>query len=350
MRIGILTTISAAGSEGGAERFFDGLVRGFGNLGFDAHRVEIAVDESSFAAIEESYLRCFDFDVSAFDAVISTKAPTYLVRHPNHVCYLVHTIRVFYDMFSEAFPRATPQLLAQQALIRRLDTLAMSRPRTRQVYAIGNEVARRLHDYNGIDAEVLHPPLAFDRFRPGPFGDYVFLPGRLHRWKRIDLAIKAMRFVRVPLKLVIAGAGEDEARLKALGVADPRIVFAGRVSDEELVDLYAGALAVAFTPLREDYGYVTAEAFRSGKPVVTCTDSGEAAHLVENEHSGLVVSPEPALIAAAFERLWADRALATRLGAAGAAREEPIRWRAVVPRLVNGLRMGASIPARDGIS
>lgn len=349
MRVGILTVSSAAGAEGGAERLFDGLVRGFGDLGFDARRVEIVVDESSFAAIEESYLRCFDIDVSAFDAVISTKAPTYLVRHPNHVCYLVHTIRVFYDMFTEAFPRATPQLLAQQALVRRLDTLAMSPPRTRQVFAIGNEVARRLHAYNGIDAEVLHPPLAFDQFRPGPFGDYVFFPGRLHRWKRVDLAIEAMRFVRAPLRLVIAGAGEDEARLRALGASDPRVVFAGRVSDNELVDLYAGSLAVAFTPLREDYGYVTAEAFRSGKPVVTCTDSGEAADLVENECSGLVVAPEPALLAAAFERLWTDRTLATRLGAAGAAREETIRWSAVVPRLINSLRMSASSPARNRI-
>ena len=337
MRIGILTVRSRAGEEGGAERFFAGLHRGFVDAGFAADLVAIPSDESTFEAIEETYLRCYDFDASAFDAVVSTKAPTYLVRHPNHVCYLVHTIRVFYDMFDSAFEGGGRRVKAQRRLVQRLDTLALSRPRTRSVFAIGHEVARRLDRHNGIEATVLHPPVGLDALHAGPFGDYVLLPGRLHRWKRVQLAIAAMRHVARPLRLLIAGSGEDEDALRASAAADERIVFLGRVPDDELVELYANALAIAFVPLREDYGYVTVEAFRSGKPVVTCTDSGEAALLVEHERTGLVVAPDARTIASAFERLHDDRGLAHALGAAAHARERTIRWDRVVPILSSAL-------------
>jgi glycosyltransferase involved in cell wall biosynthesis len=337
MRIGILTVRSRAGEEGGAERFFAGLHRGFVDAGFAADLVAIPSDESTFEAIEETYLRCYDFDATAFDAVVSTKAPTYLVRHPNHVCYLVHTIRVFYDMFDSAFEGGGRRVQAQRRLVQRLDTLALSRPRTRSVFAIGHEVARRLDRHNGIEATVLHPPVGLDALHAGPFGDYVLLPGRLHRWKRVQLTIAAMRHVARPLRLLIAGSGEDEDALRASAAADERIVFLGRVPDDELVELYANALAIAFVPLREDYGYVTVEAFRSGKPVVTCTDSGEAALLVEHERTGLVVAPDARTIASAFERLHDDRGLAHALGAAAHARERTIRWDRVVPILSSAL-------------
>jgi glycosyltransferase involved in cell wall biosynthesis len=337
MRIGILTVRSRAGEEGGAERFFAGLHRGFVDAGFAADLVAIPSDESTFEAIEETYLRCYDFDATAFDAVVSTKAPTYLVRHPNHVCYLVHTIRVFYDMFDSAFEGGGRRVQAQRRLVQRLDTLALSRPRTRSVFAIGHEVARRLDRHNGIEATVLHPPVGLDALHAGPFGDYVLLPGRLHRWKRVQLEIAAMRHVARPLRLLIAGSGEDEDALRASAAADERIVFLGRVPDDELVELYANALAIAFVPLREDYGYVTVEAFRSGKPVVTCTDSGEAALLVEHERTGLVVAPDARTIASAFERLHDDRGLAHALGAAAHARERTIRWDRVVPILSSAL-------------
>lgn len=337
MKLGILTVRGSNGESGGAERFYDGLHDAFRQRGFDVHLIDIPNDESSFDAIEETYLRCYDYDASAFDGIISTKAPTYLVRHPNHVCYLVHTIRVFYDMFDATFPAPAAQLLTQRSLIHRLDTLALSAPRTRRVFAIGNEVAKRLRESNGIEASVLYPSLGFNQFRSGPSGDYVFLPGRLHRWKRVQLAIEAMRFVSAPLRLLIAGTGEDEIRLKALAKGDDRIVFLGRVSDKRLVELYSGSLAVAFVPLREDYGYVTVEAFRSGKPVITCSDAGEAAILVENELTGLVVLPNPKSLAQAFERLFLDRALQAVLSAAAMAKGHTISWDNVVPILGRAL-------------
>ena len=99
-----------------------------------------------------------------------------------------------------------------------------------------------------------------------------------------------------------------------------RVVFAGAVAGDELIDLYAGALAVVYAPFDEDYGYVTLEAFLCAKPVITATDSGGTLEFVVDGQNGFVCAPEPAAIGAALARLAADRALrrAARSGRARA--------------------------------
>lgn len=335
MKVAVVTVRSASGEAGGAERFYDALVGAFRQAGHDAQEVSVAADESTFDHITQNYLACYDLDLSAFDLVISTKAPTWLVRHPRHVCYLVHTIRVFYDMYDTVFPDAGEELRAQRQLIHRMDNLALAAPRCRAVFTIGSEVSRRLREWNGLDASVLHPPMWSNTFHSGPSGDYLLLPGRLHPWKRVDLVIRAMRYVTAPLRLVITGTGEAEADLRTLAAGDSRIEFRGRVSDAELVELYAGAFAVPFTPEREDYGYVTLEAFASGKPVITCTDSGEAAAIVQHGKSGFVCAPDPTSIGKHVDLLWNDRERAAALGRTGGEWVHEQSWATVVARLIN---------------
>ena len=53
-----------------------------------------------------------------------------------------------------------------------------------------------LKKWNGLDSEVLRPGLPDGKFRSGDYR-YFLLPSRLHRWKRIDLAIKAFKYVKV---------------------------------------------------------------------------------------------------------------------------------------------------------
>ena len=334
MKVAVVTARSATGTAGGAERFYDALVTAFREAGHDTHELAIEADERDFDHIKRNYLACYDLDVSDFDMVVSTKAPTWLVRHPRHVCYLVHTIRVFYDMFDAAFPAKSSELDAQRKLIHDLDTGALSPPRCRAVFSIGSEVSRRLSDWNGLDAPVLHPPLWSNNFRTGPYGGYLLLPGRLHAWKRVDLVIRAMHHVKSPLQLIITGSGEAEPDLRTLAKDDPRIEFRGRVSDTELVDLYASAFAIPFAPMREDYGYVTLEAFASGKPVVTCTDSGEAAAIVQGASGGFVCDPEPEAIARSIDQLWENRELTIRLGSQGLNWVKTLSWPSIIEKLI----------------
>ena len=115
---------------------------------------------------------------------------------------------------------------------------------------------------------------------------------------------------------------------------DGRVEFLGQVTDETLLELYAGALAVVFVPYDEDYGLVTLEAFLARKPVVTATDSGGTLEFVKDGVSGIVCDPKAEAIAAALNRLVADRRLAAVLGEGGYERARTITWDNVIEKLV----------------
>jgi len=330
--VAILAPSSLGGESGGAERFYGGLHTALREAGCSAKLLKVPADESNFQNILQAYGHCGDLDLRDFDAVISTKAPTFAVSHTNHILYLVHTMRVFYDMFDETFPWADDSMRKQRNVIQKMDTAAIGRITRR--FSIGNEVSERLRLWNYLDAEVLHPPLATRGFRRGETGDYFFLPGRLHAWKRVDLVIRAIQYSKLPLRLEIAGTGVAEQELVALANGDPRIVFLGRISDEELIEHYASALAVPFVPVREDYGYVTLEAFASAKPVITCHDSGEPRQFVVDGKTGLVCDNTPESVCAAMERLFLDRTAARAMGIQGARSTEHITWPRVAGRLL----------------
>jgi len=339
MIVAIVLPVPAAGERGGAEILVDELVRGLIRHGVKAEKVEIVSDESDFEALEKTFRRFRRMDLSGFDGVISTKAPSFLVEHKNHVCYLLHTLRSFYDRFSDEFPAPSRAIFRMRKLIHRLDRAALSPPRVRKVFAIGREVSRRLARWNGLDAEVLHPGLP-----PGPYacrgaGD-LFLPSRLHRWKRIGLLIEAMRLVKADIGLKIAGQGEENGRLQALAGGDGRIEFLGRVSRDVLLGLYAEAMAVPFVPVEEDFGFVTAEAFASGKPVITCRDSGESARLVLDGRTGFVCKPRPAEIAERIDRLASDRSEAIAMGVRARSSAVFPTWDEIAGRLLAELERG----------
>ncbi|MDF7681376.1 glycosyltransferase [Enterobacteriaceae bacterium ESL0689] len=333
LRVALLTTASAQGEVGGAERFYKGLFAGLIEIGCDVEIISVIADESSFAQIEKNYQYCSQLDLSNFDVVISTKTPTYAVNHPNHVMYLVHTVRVFDDMFDNIFSARDSIHLAERAMLHQWDFKAISSVKAR--FSIGHEVANRLYRWRGIHSDVIHPPLSISGFCLGKTGDYFFLPGRLHPWKRVDLAIKAIKASSLSLKLIIAGTGEAEKELKQLAAGDPRIEFVGRLTDEKLLEYYANALAIVFVPKKEDYGYITLEGFASGKPVITCVDSGEPTYFVKHQENGLVCAPTPEALCDGFEWLFNHISAAKSMGESGYKLIQGMSWAAVSKKLVS---------------
>jgi glycosyltransferase involved in cell wall biosynthesis/GT2 family glycosyltransferase len=325
-RVAIICAGSPVAGGGGAERFYAGLKAGFEALGCLPEFVEVAASEPSIDQIIENYVLAGQQDLSAFDIVVSSKVPTYAVSHPNHVMFLNHAVRIFDDMFTERFPHASADDYHDRARVHAADLQALQQVPVRMAQA--HEVARRLMRWRGLDAYVLHPPLGFNAFRPGTGpGEHFLITGRHHRWKRFDLLINAVKRCKRPVRLLIAGDGEDNERLRALAAGDDRIQFIGRISDDELVDISSRAIAVPFVPLREDFGYVTLEAFASACPVLTCTDSGEPAHIVRNHYNGLVVAPDPLAIASALDWLWDNPDEARRMGQRGLELVEQMSWR-----------------------
>jgi glycosyltransferase involved in cell wall biosynthesis/GT2 family glycosyltransferase len=348
VKVAVVTAAMSSGERGGAEAFYAGLLGGLRSIGVDADRVDVCIDESTFETVLASYVRCYDLDLRQYDLVISTKAPTYALRHPRHISYLVHTLRVFYDRFASEFGDGTADLRRQRALIHALDKSALHPRRVRRHFTIGHTNYRRLIDadsfWNDIPYQVLHPPSTITGFKPPRPGEYFFLPGRLHRWKRADLVIRAMQRLERNIPLKIAGTGEDERQLRTRAGDDRRIQFLGRVSDEQLVDLFAGAIAVPFVPVQEDYGLVMVEAFNSRKPVVTCFDSGEPLSFVRHGVNGLVVEPTADALVAALEFLIDHPERAAEMGDNGFRTVSHIRWESIASTLIDSVN-GASAPA-----
>lgn len=340
LKVAILAASPDPGAKGGAERLYEGLDSGLRELGCDTELVTVPCKESTFEEIVENYNACKRLDLSCFDVVISTKVPTYAARHPRHVVYLMHTVRAFDDMFEDVFPQPAPEHHAQRAQIHRLDFDALCRVKKR--FSISNEVSKRLYRWRGLQSEVLHPPLAFNRFKKKAGQDYFFIPGRLHAWKRIDLLVAAVRLSKLNFRLIIAGTGEAENSLKTLAQGDERIVFTGRISDDELVNLYAEAIGVPFVPIREDYGYVTLEAFASGKPVVTCKDSGEAALLVSKFNAGIVCDPTPSSLCDALEWIYSHPTDAESMGNHGKRMTDDMSWRNTARALLDAALIDTS--------
>lgn len=337
-------------TRGGAEVLYETLRDELERRGHRAEIVALPFNWSSRQAILRSALawRMVEIGDAAgerVDLVIATRFPSYVVRHPRKVVWLIHQFRQIYDLagtrFSDFGSRAGDDEVA--TMIRAIDRRALGEARAR--FSISANTAERLRRFNDLDAEPLHPPPAHgDRYRSGPHGDTVVTVGRLDPMKRFDLLVRALAACRRPVRAVIAGEGPDRERLAALaaelGVAE-RLELPGRVDDERLLGLYEHALAVFYAPFDEDYGYVTVEALRSERPVVTTADAGGVLEFVEDGVDGYVCaaggtgsSTAPREIAARLDRLFEDRDEAARLGRAGRERVAAIGWDRVVERLL----------------
>jgi glycosyltransferase involved in cell wall biosynthesis len=272
------------------------------------------------------------------DLVIASKFPTYFVRHPRKVAWLIHQYRAAYELcgteYSD-FGHRDLDVGLRDTLIR-LDTQMLGE--CRAIFSNARNTASRLKKFNGLDAQPLyHPSRLADRLHPGPYGDYVLSVGRLESVKRVDMLVRAMPQVDASLRLIVAGDGTQRANIERLaeqtGVAD-RVTFLGTVDDTQLVELYAGALAIAYPPFDEDFGYVTLEAFLARKPVITCTDSGGPTEFVRDSVNGWICEPQPSALATAIGAAASDRARAASMGDSGFEIARTITWDGVIEKLV----------------
>ena len=271
------------------------------------------------------------------DLVIPTKFPTYCVRHPRKVTWLMHQYRAAYDLCGTEYADFDhrEEDTAVRERIRDLDREMLGE--CAGVYTISRTTSDRLTRFNGVPSTPLyHPSPLAPMLRAGEYGDYFLSVGRLETVKRVELAISAMAHVPPPTRLLVAGEGTYrhglERRIEELGLGD-RVSLLGEVDQATLIDLYAGARGVVFAPFDEDYGYVTLEAFEARKPVVTASDSGGVLEFVRDEVNGLVCPPEAAAIGACLADLADRPARAAALGEAGYDSTRAISWDGVVAAL-----------------
>jgi glycosyltransferase involved in cell wall biosynthesis len=343
MAVLAIVTSSPPQVEGGHLVIARSLVQAARDAGHSAHLV--ITPDFGFGRQTRSYAANLRQDVTRIagervDQVISLRYPSYAVRHPAHVCWLNHAMREYYDQWPQFAASISPRNRVKERIRRALthaaDRYFLKQNVTRLV-AQSRTIQRRIANDFALQVDVLLPPAPQRPYRCDGYDGDVLAVSRLTPHKRIDLLLRALaepaaRHVRA----TVGGDGECRPELErlagTLGVAG-RVRFLGRLDDQALVNELARCRAVCFTPIDEDYGFVTVEAFASRKAVVTCRDSGGPTELVKDDETGLMCDPTPASVAAALARLADDRAAAERLGANAQAVAARMTWADAIAKL-----------------
>lgn len=235
------------------------------------------------------------FDLSDYDVVISSSGwfmcRGVIVKKPAvHICYIHHPPRNLYGY-------ATGSDLQKYWVVRAYATVVNFFLRhydfeTAQKvdYFIANskETARRVKKFYRRESVVIYPPISNCQF---PISkkkrEYFLSVGRLTYSKRVDLAIAACNRLKLPLKVV--GAGKEEEALRA--IAGPTAEFLGSVADSALAELYAGAKALIFCALDEDFGMVPVESMAHGTPVIALAQGGVVETVLDGKTGVLFHEP-----------------------------------------------------------
>jgi len=338
----LVLAVQSPFSHGGAELHVRRLTAELQRRGVEADLIRMPLIERERFDLVRSALSWRSLDLSEVgnrrvDAVIATRFPSYAARHENKIVWLIHQYRQAYDQFATPYSDFTssPEDQRTRETIAEIDRVGLTE--ARRVFANSANVAARLARFNGIASEPLyHPPPLAGRHRCGPCGDYALSVGRLDAWKRTDLMVEALAFAPAA-KLVVVGRGPEEGRLRRMaeekGVAE-RIRWVSGATEDELLDLYAGARLVAVAPAGEDLGYVPLEAFLSGKAVLTTEDAGGPLEFVRHGETGLVVPPSPQALGEALERAWAQVDVLEELGRRGREAAARLTWDRAIDALL----------------
>jgi glycosyltransferase involved in cell wall biosynthesis len=186
--------------------------------------------------------------------------------------------------------------------LRRWDRRAVESADRHLVYSssMQSEIAR----IYGIEAEVLPPPVTVDThgtetaaagIEPG----FVLCPCRLMAYKNVDVVIDAFRN-RPDDRLVVAGGGPAEARLRAM--APENVTLVGQVDDSAMRWLYRRCRAVV-SAAYEPFGLITLEANAFDKPAAVLRGGGFRDTVIEGVTGSFFDELEPRQVSASIDAL-----------------------------------------------
>ncbi|HEX3047510.1 MAG TPA: glycosyltransferase family 4 protein [Bacillota bacterium] len=240
----------------------------------------------------------------------------------------VYTFHTQYEQYAHYFP--LPAEMVKKIARERIRSFAR---RVDRLTAPAESVVELLRGY-GVDrpVTVLPNPIELGIFLNrdqgkvrecyGLEGKRMLLSvGRLGQEKNLGLMLRALvilteDFPQLRLILVGSGPAGESLRREAheLGVTD-RVIFTGRVADEELPSFFRAADLFIMTSLTETFGIVIMEAMAAGIPVVAVTGNGSK-DLITPGLNGLLTSNDPQSLAASIRRLLMDEEQRTRMGRA----------------------------------
>ena len=174
--------------------------------------------------------------------------------------------------------------------------------------------------------------------------EYFFFIGSMHPRKNIVRLLQAFELFKqksnAPLKLVLAGNifWGDESVQAVISIMNAKddIVFTGRISDDELVNLLGSAFALTFVPTFEGFGLPIVEAFQSDIPVI-CSNTTSMPEVAGN--AALMVDPFSVKdIAEKMTQLWNNKILRKELIEKGRLQKNLFTWKRTSEFLFESIR------------
>ncbi len=312
------------------------------------HQVEVLYipqhDRSDLLIGQYANNRLIDLANQA-DRIICFRPFSYAIPHPHKIVWFIHHLRDYYDLWnhpSRDHP-VSPEMQQLKNTLRELDTAALSEAKA--LFTNSRIVAERLRFFNGLDSEILYPPIHQPaRFFCHSSNDEIVYVCRVQNHKRQHLLIEAMRHTKTPVRLRLCGKSGEEHyttylnNLISKNQLTQRITFENRwISEEEKAIILSGCLAAAYLPLDEDsYGYPTLEAAHSEKPIITTLDAGGVLEFVQDGRNGFIVPPDPIDLAAMMDQLYRKKQETQTMGREALKRidELHISWSHVLQRLL----------------
>ena len=179
--------------------------------------------------------------------------------------------------------------------------------------------------YNGVDSNRLTPDAGERSEQPL----FIYL-GRLKKYKRVDIVIKAFAGLNVPeARLEIAGTGDYRAALEGLVKSldlEERVRFLGFIPEDEKVHLLRRAWASVLASPKEGWGISNLEAAACGTPVIAANSPGIRESVIDGETGFLVPQNDPEAMTAAMRGIVQSPDLVDVLGKAARKFAEGFGW------------------------
>jgi phosphatidylinositol alpha-mannosyltransferase len=181
--------------------------------------------------------------------------------------------------------------------------------------------------FNGVEYAAIQAVEPFERTSGRPT---VFFCARHEERKGLHVLIESLAHLDADVEVLIAGEGPDTAMARQLAAGDERVVWLGRIPDEEkFARLRAADVFCAPSLGGESFGVVLIEAMAAGATVVASALDGYRNVATDDVDALLVPPGDPAALAAAITRAITDTELTARLRAAGDARARRFSMRAL---------------------
>lgn len=278
-----------------------------------------------------------DYDVLIEDL---NKVPLFTTRwRPDRLVVLTHHLFGTTAFREESFPIALTTWLSERPIpfmYRGVPFQAVSESTKDDLVARGVDRDMISVIYNGVDIDHLTPETNVRSARPL----FAYM-GRLKRYKRVDLIIKAFAQLKGDqARLEIAGKGTDRDRLerlvKELRLGD-RVSFLGYITEEEKRDLLRRSWATVLASPKEGWGISNLETAACGTPVIAANSPGIRESVIDGETGYLVKGDSIVAYASAMKELMESPSRVETLGRNARRFAETFTWERAARNTVNHL-------------